>query len=197
MPERAMNPRRRDLMALAACAVLPGGLPMAAPAEPPTGWVLPRLPAPAVRVTAAEGRTSPLSSLVTGKVTAVQLVFTGCSATCPAQGALFAALAGRLQAPELQCLSVSIDALGDTPAAMTAWQAKFGRFSGWRTSVADITDVDRLSAFMKGMPVKPGTHTAQVFIFDRLGRLSYRTGDSPGVSELASLMSHLAGPVRA
>ena len=55
---------------------------------------------------------------------------------------------------------------------MSAWQAQYGSFAAWRTSVADITDVDRLSAFMKGMPVKPGTHTAQVFIFDRPGRLS-------------------------
>jgi protein SCO1/2 len=159
---------------------------------PPTAWVQPRLPAPPFRITRADGRQVTLAGAVAGKVTAVQLMFTGCSSTCPVQGALFAAMANRLRSTDVQFLSISIDALGDTPAALTAWQARFGQAPGWNAAVADPAHVDQLADFMKGVAGKRGTHTAQVFIFDRQSRLCYRTGDSPAIGDLEALLSQAA-----
>jgi len=159
---------------------------------PPTGWVRPRLAAPALRITSANGRPTTLAGAIAGKVTAVQLMFTGCSSTCPVQGALFAAMASRLESKDVQFLSISIDALGDTPAALSAWQDRFGRAPAWNTAVADSADVGPLADFMKGVAGKPGTHTAQVFVFDRASRLCYRTGDSPLIGDIEALLSHEA-----
>lgn len=187
--------QRRRLLALAGLWAVPGAVPLAMAAEAPTGWVQPRLPAPPLRIISSDGRKVSFASVVAGKVTAVQLMFTGCSATCPTQGALFAAVADRLRAADTQLLSVSIDVLGDTPATMSAWQMRFGKSPSWLASVADAADVDRLADFMKGVTGKTGTHTAQVFVFDRQARLCYRTGDSPDVGELEALIarvSHLA-----
>jgi protein SCO1/2 len=153
--------------------------------------VQPRLPAPPLRIIDGDGRKLPLSVAIAGKVTAVQLMFTGCSSTCPIQGALFADVAARVRSKDVQLLSISIDALGDTAATLSAWQARFGRHSAWNTAVADVADVDRLVDFMKGATGKSGTHTAQVFVFDRQTRLCYRTGDSPAVGELEALLARV------
>ena len=140
----------------------------------------------------SDSRSLALASAVAGKVTAVQLMFTGCNGSCPPQGALFAAVAQSLRRADVQLLSVSIDALGDTPSKVANWQARFGHHAAWRTAVADVKDVDRLGDFMKGLDGKAGTHTSQVFVFDRQGRLCYRTGDLPSAREVHALMTHVA-----
>lgn len=188
MRNSARQLRRRSLLALVGMVVVPRSIPVAMAADVPTGWVRPRLAPPPLRLTSGDGRKISLAGVVAGKVTAVQLMFTGCSSTCPTQGAFFAAVADRLRSSDAQLLSVSIDALGDTPATVSKWQAKFGKSASWLTSVADVADVDRLSDFMKGTTGKSGTHTAQVFVFDRQARLCYRTGDSPSVGELEALI---------
>jgi protein SCO1 len=193
MHGRAFQLPRRLMLAWAGGSAL-GALTHAQADSPPTGWVQPRQPAPAFRITRTDGHRVPLARATTGKVTAVQLMFTGCSATCPVQGALFAALAGRLRRNDVQLLSISIDALGDTPATLSAWQGRFGLHPAWSAAVAEVSEVDQLTGFMKGAPARPGTHTAQVFVFDRTARLCFRTGDSPALSEVEALLARVASP---
>jgi len=182
---------RRLVLAWAGASAL-GALPSVQAASPPTGWVQPRQPAPAFRITRTDGRQVPLANATAGKVTAVQLMFTGCSATCPLQGALFAAVAERLRRSDVQLLSISIDALGDTPATLSAWQRRFGMHPAWSAAVSDVNEVDQLAGFMKGAAARQGTHTAQVFVFDRTARLCFRTGDSPALAEVEALLAHVA-----
>ena len=182
---------RRLVLAWAGASFL-GALPRAQAATPPTGWVQPRQPAPAFRITRTDGRQVPLANATAGKITAVQLMFTGCSATCPLQGALFAAVAERLRRTDVQLLSISIDALGDTPATLSAWQRRFGMHPAWSAAVSDVNEVDQLAGFMKGAAARQGTHTAQVFVFDRNARLCFRTGDSPAIAEVEALLAHIA-----
>ena len=186
--------RRRLILALAGiwAVASPSTRAGAGANTPPTGWVQPALPAPALRITSVTGQRLTLAGAIAGKVTAVQLMFTGCSTTCPIQGALFAALANRLRSKDVQFLSISIDALGDTPDALAAWQDRFGRAPGWNAAVADPADVDRLADFMKGVAGKRGTHTAQVFILDRQSRLCFRTGDLPAIGDVEALLSQAA-----
>ena len=181
--------RRRDLL-VGALGTWAFARPLAA-AQAPTGWVLPRLAAPPIAVTGADGRARTLPELLAGRVSAVQLMFTGCSSSCPPQGALFAALAERQGANDVRLLSISIDALGDSPARLAAWQARFGSSPAWATAVPQVADVDRLAGFMRGSAGKPGTHTAQVFVFDAQARLCYRTGDAPAVGEVEALVTRV------
>jgi protein SCO1/2 len=183
--------QRRAALAIAGTWLVCHPFMEASAGDPPTGWVEPALPPPPLNITGTDGRVTKLASAVSGKITAVQLMFTGCSATCPTQGALFAAIASRLSSKELQLLSISIDALGDTPSTLRKWQDRLGRHPAWSVAVADAADVDVLGDYMKGVPSKSGTHTAQVFIFDRHSRLRYRTGDSPAIREVEALMERL------
>lgn len=183
---------RRHLLMLAGVVALARPLKAGASAPAPTGWLEPRLPAPAVTYLAADGQRRPLQQVLMGKVTAVQLMFAGCATTCPPQGALFAAVAERMRAPACQLLSLSIDTLGDTPASVQAWQARFGRYAGWQVGVGETATIDRVAEFLKGAPARAGTHTAQVFVFDRLARLTYRSADLPASADIEALLAKLA-----
>ena len=159
-------------------------------------WRLsPPVAAPDVGIVDLHGQRRPLVSYLAGQVTAVQLMFTGCSSVCPLQGALFAALAQAVDDGSVRLLSISIDALGDSPQSLQAWLGRFGRHRSWSGGIADAADVDRLSAFLRGHAVRPGTHSRQVFVFDRAARLAYRTEDDPAGLELARLLQEL--PLRA
>lgn len=163
------------------------------PADPPTGLVLPPQPGPALRLRTQDGRERELRQLLQGRITALQLMFTGCSTSCPAQGALFAALATAGLPARGQLLSVSIDALGDDPKSLSAWLARFGASaSQWQAGVPAVRDVDPFADWLKGAPGRSGTHTAQVFLFDAQGRLRFRTPDEPPAQAVLALLKQLA-----
>jgi protein SCO1/2 len=167
--------------------------PTAAPGHDPFGPVRPPQPAPKLKFTAEDGRAFELASQLRGRITAVQLMFTGCSATCPIQGALFSTLAPMIAArPEMQLLSLSIDPLGDSPQALAAWRARFGAQAPWQAAVPGVKDVDRLLDFLRGRAQGVDRHTAQVYLFDRQARLAYRTADMPPARFVADLMHELS-----
>ena len=165
----------------------------AAAATPaPQGLVLPRLPAPDLPLIDSLGRPIGLSAQLNGKVSAVQLMFAGCSSSCPIQGAVFASVLDRVRSPDVQLLSLTIDPLGDSPQALHGWLGRFGQHRAWRAGVPRVQDVDALAQFLRGVPPTAGTHTSQVFLFDRQARLAFRTVASPTVAHLLVLLQQLA-----
>jgi protein SCO1/2 len=170
---------------LGAVAALAGGpRPAAAAAHGLLGLVTPPQPLPDFGLTLHDGRRTGLAALLRGRVTALQLMFTGCSSVCPLQGAVFAAVQERLAAGDgraasvpLQLLSISIDALGDDARALAAWRQRHGAGPGWLAGVPAMADVDRLVDLLRGRVSTADRHTAQVFVIDRLGRLAYRCAE--------------------
>lgn len=164
----------------------------------PFGPVVParRLEAWAVRTHA--GSATELPALLRGKVSALHLMFTGCSATCPIQGALFAE-AQRRRPPRLaqaQFVSLSIDALGDTPQALAAWLKGFGAAPGWLAALPRPQDVDaivtRLGQGGEGRLSAADAHPGQVYVFDREARLVYRTPGSPRPAQILEALDALS-----
>jgi protein SCO1/2 len=187
-----MTPRRGALAWLLGtpCA---WAQPVAVPAHDPFGPVRPPQPVPKLRLTREDGSAFDLPTQLRGRISAVQLMFTGCSATCPIQGALFAALAPMVAAQrEMQLLSLSIDPLGDSPQALAAWRARFGAATNWQAAVPGARDVDRLLDFLRGRAQGVDRHTAQIYLFDRQARLAYRTADMPPARFVADLMNELS-----
>lgn len=184
--------RRRRFLALAG---IPAGLAPVLPLRAAAAGGSVALPQPALPLplTDTNSRRSNLAGLLQGQTTLVQLMFTGCGTVCPAQGLLFATLAGRPRPQPARWLSISIDTLGDDPTRLRAWQARFGLHPSWLAAVPDTADVDRLSEFLRGGPVKPGTHGTQVFVFDAQARLVHRTADNPSAPELEALILRHAG----
>jgi protein SCO1 len=188
-----MSPQRRHTLALLSALAAPRAMAQtAAPAHEPFGPLRPPLPAPKLLLTADDGKRFELTQRLRGRVTALQLMFTTCSAACPIQGALFGAVAPLIDTQrEMQLLSVSIDPLGDSPQAVRAWLARHGTHAHWQGAVPRVEDVDRLLDFVRGRAAGADRHTAQVYLFDRQARLAYRTADMPPARFVAETMGQL------
>lgn len=158
------------------------------------GPVVPAQPLPTVEVTLHDGRRLPLAAVLRGRLTALQLMFTGCSSICPVQGAVFAELqavlrreaVGRGQAPQL--LSISIDALGDDAPALARWRTRFGAGRDWLAAVPDVAGVDRLLDTLRGRSSGVDRHSAQVFVVDAAGRLVYRCAELVAAEAVAQVL---------
>jgi protein SCO1/2 len=186
-------PARRAFLCGAA-AVLLGTFTTAARAHNEAGAVDPPLPPPDVPLTLQDGSSAGLRAALAGKVTALQLIFTSCRATCPIQGALFAKGARQLgdSLPAAQWLSISIDPARDDPAALRRWLARFGAHPRWRAGRPAAEELKALVGFLKSK--KPGAdpHTAQVYFFNVKGELVMRSVDFPPVPEMIRIMKSVA-----
>lgn len=195
-PGGLTSPSRRVLLgnALALASV---GWGAAAWGHNSAGVVNPPRSVPRAAITLHDGRKADLAASLRGHVTAMQLMFTGCSATCPVQGALFAAAEqqlarGTADPGAMQLLSLSIDPLGDDAAALTAWRAKFGAGRLWSAAVPAMRDRDPLLDFLQGRKAGADGHTAQVYFFNRRAELVLRTVDFPPSREVVRLLRTMA-----
>jgi len=166
----------------------------AANAHTGPGPVEPPLAAPALTLTDRNSRSVRLQELLRGHVTAVQLMFTGCSATCPIQGAVFGSVQQHLRPPDsgFRLLSLSIDPLADDPKALDSWLRRFGASPQiWTAAVPLVNDVDRLIEFLGGRSKGIDRHTPQVYVFDRLANLAYRTMDLASPEQILDVMQQV------
>lgn len=186
---------RRRLLTAAGLALL------AAPAHRALadgmGPVRPRRAPPTARLLRHDGRSITLAEQLNGRFTAVQLMFTGCSAICPLQGALFASLQARMSAQaitDVQLLSLSIDPLGDSPRALNAWRERYGAGPRWSAAAPSPTDLDKLLELLGPAGASVGDrHTTEVHLFDREGRLAWRTSGLPPLDEVGGALQRLRG----
>jgi protein SCO1/2 len=192
-PDRAVGMSRRAFVAgaAAACAATPSA------AHDELGPVTPRRLAPSLPLTLHDGRRSQLPALLQGRITALQLMFTGCSAICPVQGAVFAALQPLVigPLPRAQLVSVSIDPLGDDARALAGWRDKFGADPAWLAAVPQSRHADVMPAFLGGRSTdgrSADRHTAATFLFDAEGRLAFRCAALASPRDIAGAMRELA-----
>lgn len=190
--------RRRQFAALLAAACSGGAHAAALGPHAPFGALrLPR-PIPALKVRTHLDQVTDLGTLTKGRFTAMHLMFTGCSALCPIQGALFAQLQQLLHQRRMavQLLSVSIDPLGDGPTQLTRWLHRFDARPGWLAVAPQVADVQSLVQVLVGGADSPretaDVHSAQVFVADRSGSLCYRSPDMPAAETLADTLVQLA-----
>lgn len=166
----------------------------AASAHFPFGPVVPARPMPAWPLTTHLGQPTTLRALTQGKVTALQLMFTGCSATCPIQGAIFAEAQRQLgtSVSGAQFVSLSIDPLSDTPQALATWLKKLDARPGWVAAAPRLNELDALFELLSGPRVGkrsgPDPHTGQVYFLSRRGELVYRSADLPPPDQIVLAM---------
>jgi protein SCO1 len=166
----------------------------------PFGPVVPARPIPAWQVITQSGQSTNLAALLTGRVTALQLMFTGCTATCPIQGALFAQAQHVLpRGSDFQLISISIAPLADTPAALTHWLRDFAAGPEWLGVAPRAEDLDKMFELLarggESRPVGPDPHTGQVYIANRRGELVYRTPSMPPAAQIVAALREVeSGP---
>lgn len=190
----SLSARRAGMAAIAACG---SGALADARTPPPTshdpfGRVVPPLPAPALPLTGDDGQVVTWPERMRGHATAVQLMFTTCSAICPIQGALYAEVAAQVDPASCRLLSLSIDPLGDNAPALHAWLTRHGAPPHWRAAVPRMDDLDRMLDHLRGRASGVDRHTGQVYVFDRFGRLVWRTVDLPAPAHVVELLRTVA-----
>jgi len=159
------------------------------------GPVAPAESVPSLACVLSDGRTATLVELLTGRTTALQLMFTGCSAVCPIQGALFARLQGMLPnqlARNIQLLSLSIDPLSDNPKALSTWLKRFDARPGWIAASPVLAALGRVTALFRSGVNDADDHSTQVYLINRGAKLVWRTSDLPTPREIADLLLQLA-----
>jgi len=194
LPDQPLTALSRRRFLAGALALTLGARVSTVRAHNSAGVVAPPEAPPAVELTLDDGKRASLASLLSGRVTALQLMFTSCSATCPIQGAVFAESARALTAEvkDAQWLSVSIDPARDTSAALRAWMARFGAHPRWRAARPAPSQLDGLYDFLKARNPGPDRHTAQVYFFNRKGLLAMRSVDFPSSKEITRVLQSLA-----
>lgn len=196
--EPPRNPSRRawlrDAGALALAAISP---PLFAHGE--VGIVTPPVRIEDTWLVDQTGRKRLLSSYLLHGITAVQTIFTGCTSVCPIQGTLFGAIQERLpqihSAYPIRLLSIGIDPLSDSPAALHAWLGRFQAGPSWNAATPSLTDVDRMREALAGSNAPLGNianHATQIYCFDSNAMLRWRSDDLPRTEDVCNALSALA-----
>ena len=189
---KPMMTRRQLMLGLPAGALLALCNP-AAKAHNDAGRVLPPIAPPPLSLTLHDGTRTTLAKVLQGHSTALQLMFTGCSATCPIQGAIFSAVQKNLPASaQVRLVSVSIDPLNDDPAAMRRWLKHFDANPRWLGATPDYRELDRLLDFLRARSKGTDRHTPQVYFFNANGALALRSTDFPSSDEITRLLRQQA-----
>lgn len=169
----------RGMAALAAAGSLPLTLPVHAHG---IGIVNPPLPLPpGATLLRHDGARLALQDMFAGRLTALQLMFTGCSQTCPLQGALFAEVqAGlaRLPSKDVRLLSLSIDPFDDNKR-LTAWLKRFGAADRWAAAVPLPQHLDMITSALRQRGNPKDNHATQVYFIDRKAQLIWRSEELP------------------
>jgi protein SCO1/2 len=158
------------------------------------GPVKPPIRAPDISLTLSDGVLTSLLALADHHATAVQVMFTGCSTTCPMQGAIFEQAQKMLsdqRARGIQLLSLSVDPQNDTPEAMTAWLRRFHAGPGWFAAAPQLKDVERVRSFFGRGRSASDNHTTQVQVLNRDGLLVWRTFELPAAEEIARILQRV------
>jgi protein SCO1/2 len=88
----------------------------------------------------------------------------------------------------IQLISLSVDPLGDTPAALEHWLRRFRAHAGWIAAAPDPQDLERLLQLFGQGRNAVENHATQVNIINRRGELVFKTQQLPSADSIAELL---------
>jgi len=166
----------------------------AAPLFNDHGRIKPPAPVPDIPLLQHDGRKTTLAHLTLDHATAVQLMFTSCTTTCPIQAAIFQrvqALIPAMAANRIQLLSLSLDPEDDSARALSRWRQRFHAGPNWLAAAPDASDNVSVQRFFGQATGTFAAHSTQVNIIDRRGRLVWRTNELPTSEEIVTILRRL------
>jgi protein SCO1/2 len=158
------------------------------------GRIKPPVAVPDVPLLKYDGRKTSLAALTLGHATAVQLMFTTCTTTCPIQAAIFQHVQSMLPdmaARKIQLLSLSVNPEDDNAAALAAWRSRFHAGPAWIAAAPGSANNSDVQTFFGRANGSYADHSTQVNIVDRHGHLVWRTNELPAAQEIAAILGKL------
>ena len=142
----------------------------------------------------ADGASTTLAALLRDHSTALHLVFTECTTTCPIQGAVFQRVQHLIPDQierRIQLLSLSIDPATDTPESLKKWLDRFHARPGWIAALPRAEDVAALRTFFNEGDRDISNHTTQVQIVNPHAELIWRTQELPSSDSIAAILGKM------
>lgn len=183
-------PASRGAHAAVATGALATGGVVAPPVPHHGGLIEPPVPIPDITVRLHDGRNVALRRLMSGHLNVVQLMFTGCTTTCPIQGHVFQRVQQLLDdrpSPPIQLISISISPLEDTPALLRAWLQRFDAGPGWIAASPRPEDLDAVLN-MAGSTRGIESHATRVDLVSPRAELIWRTYELPSPESIVALL---------
>jgi protein SCO1/2 len=158
------------------------------------GLVNPPLKVPDFPVVCSDGSSRTLAGILHRRVTAIQLMFTACTTTCPIQGTIFHHVQKLLpdQASRgIQLLSLSVDPQTDGPVVLQSWLNHFKPEPGWIAAAPNPANLELMRAFFGVGKSAADNHTTEVSLVNRDGLLVFKTGDLPNPEVIANTLTKI------
>jgi protein SCO1/2 len=137
-----------------------------------------------------------------GKLVLVNFVFTGCTSACPQQTRALVGLQRSLPddlSDEVHFISLSLDPLSDSPAALSRYAKAVGaELRNWTFAVGRVQDLQRMTRQLRLIdPNRPNAtiadHSTSVWLLGRDGRVMQRyAGNPPDTDRLKRELAALA-----
>ena len=139
------------------------------------------------------------SDLISGRVVAVNFIFTTCTTVCLPMGAIFTKVQRELGdrvGRDVDLISVSVDPVTDTPERLKAWSQRLGAGTGWTLVTGSKPEVDNLLKSLEVFTPDFADHSPTVLIVNaRVGSWKRAYGLAPAakLSQLIEEMIALDG----
>jgi protein SCO1/2 len=92
---------------------------------------------------------------------------------------------------KIQLLSLSVDPEDDNVRALTSWRRRFHAGPNWLAAAPAPADTARIQTFFGQSAGSFASHSTQVNLVDRQGRLVWRTNELPTPEEIAAILKKL------
>ena len=130
-----------------------------------------------------------------GKVVALYFGYSHCPDVCPTTLANLADMAGKVNAPDLRILFVTVDPDRDTDAVLSDYAKAFSPqvvgLRGTPNELADLARTYRVAYTVTKGPPYEVMHSNAVFFFDKTGRARLVTTDTTDTAAMADDVKRL------
>jgi protein SCO1/2 len=130
--------------------------------------------------------------LVAGRTVILHTFFAGCASSCPPTMATIRAVQERLGprlGPEVRLVSITIDPVHDTPAALKEYAARIGARPGWTFLTGSEQNVNAALRRVGLFAGEPGAHPDVIVVGNmRTGLWKKVHGSAPGAAVVRLIM---------
>ena len=134
------------------------------------------------------------SDLIRGRKVLINFAFTSCKGVCPTMTANLARvqkLLGKRVGTEVTILTISVDPVNDTPAALKRYAAQFKAEPGWYFLTGAPENVKEVLKRLGGLAPRPEEHSAVLLVGDAATGYWVKAAAVDKPESIVTLLDHI------